>query len=72
MKAIAYCRVSTVGQGEDGVSLAMQKDRITAWCLGNGYELDAVFVEAMSERKGDWDFWNCQRAARLAMRNLDG
>ena len=31
----------------------MQKDRITAWCLGNGYELDAVFVEAMSGGRMD-------------------
>jgi len=48
MKAIAYCRVSTVAQGEDGVSLEMQRDRIAAWCTGNGYEQEAVFVETMS------------------------
>ncbi len=47
MKTIAYCRVSTVAQGEDGVSLE-QKDRIAAWCVGNGYGLQAVFVETMS------------------------
>ena len=48
MKAIAYCRVSTVAQGEDGVSLEMQRDRIAGWCVGNGYEQEAVFVETMS------------------------
>ena len=48
MKAIAYCRVSTVAQGEDGISLEMQRDRIAAWCTGNGYEQEAVFVETMS------------------------
>ncbi len=48
MKAIAYCRVSTVGQGEEGVSLDMQRARIVAWCVANGYELEATFVETMS------------------------
>lgn len=31
----------------------MQKDRIAAWCLGNGYDLDAVFVETMSGGRMD-------------------
>ncbi len=48
MKAIAYCRVSTTAQGEDGVSLEMQRDRIAAWCVASGYEQEAVFVETMS------------------------
>jgi DNA invertase Pin-like site-specific DNA recombinase len=48
MKAIAYCRVSTESQGKDGVSLDMQRERIAAWCTGNGYEQEAVFVETMS------------------------
>jgi len=48
MNAVAYCRVSTAAQGEDGVSLEMQRDRIAAWCKGNGYEQEAVFVETMS------------------------
>lgn len=48
MKAVAYCRVSTAAQGEDGVSLQMQRDRIAAWCAGNGYEQEAVYVETMS------------------------
>lgn len=53
MKAIAYCRVSTAGQGQDGVSLAMQQERVAAWCLGNGHELEAVFVETMSGGRAD-------------------
>ncbi len=53
MKAVAYCRVSTTGQGQDGVSLAMQKDRIAAWCLGNGYDLDGVFIETQSGGRMD-------------------
>lgn len=48
MKAVAYCRVSTASQSEEGVSLDMQRDRIAAWCVGNGYDLDAVFIETMS------------------------
>ena len=48
VKAVAYCRVSTTAQGEDGVSLEMQRDRIAAWCTGNGYEQEEVFVETMS------------------------
>jgi len=49
MKAVAYCGVSTTAQGEDGVSLEMQRDRIAAWCMGNGYEQETVFTETMSE-----------------------
>lgn len=48
MKVTAYCRVSTVGQSEEGISLEMQRERIAAWCVANGYELEAVFVESMS------------------------
>ena len=48
VKAVAYCRVSTVGQRDEGISLEMQQDRIATWCVNNGYEPDAVFVEVMS------------------------
>ena len=48
MDAVAYCRVSTHGQSEEGVSLEMQRARIEAWCVANGCELDAVYVEALS------------------------
>lgn len=48
MKAIAYCRVSTVAQSEEGVSLDMQQARVAAWCVANGYDQEAVFVESMS------------------------
>lgn len=50
MKAIAYCRVSTLEQGEK-VSLENQRARIAAWCVVNGYELADVFVETMSGSK---------------------
>ena len=51
MKAIGYCRVSTTTQSEEGVSLDMQKERVAAWCVANGYELTAVFVETVSGGK---------------------
>lgn len=51
MKAIAYCRVSTTGQAEQGVSLEMQRERIVAWCTANDYVLETVFIESMSGGK---------------------
>lgn len=46
MKAYGYCRVSSVGQAVEGVSLDAQRARIEAWCLANGAELADVFVDA--------------------------
>lgn len=51
MKAIIYCRVSTTGQSEDGVSLENQRMRAEAWCVANGYDSEAVFIESMSGGK---------------------
>lgn len=45
-KAIAYIRVSTAGQVEDGVSLDAQRARIAAWATANNFELVAVFEDA--------------------------
>lgn len=44
-KAIAYVRVSTTGQAEDGVSLEAQEARIRAWCTLEGYDLAEVFID---------------------------
>lgn len=44
--AIGYIRVSTDGQVTEGVSLDAQRERIAAWCLGNGFDLGEVFVDA--------------------------
>lgn len=44
--AVGYIRVSTDGQVTDGVSLDAQRERIAAWCQGNGFTLDHVFVDA--------------------------
>jgi DNA invertase Pin-like site-specific DNA recombinase len=46
MKAIAYIRVSTQGQVDDGVSLAAQAAKIQAWAECNGYEMGQVFIDA--------------------------
>jgi len=52
--AIGYVRVSTAGQADDGVSLDVQRERIAAWCLANGYELGDVFVDAgISGKRAD-------------------
>ncbi len=44
--AVAYIRVSTEGQAEDGVSLEAQKNKIAAWCMVNDYQLVETFVDA--------------------------
>ncbi len=44
-KAIAYVRVSTTGQAEDGVSLEAQEARIRAWCTLEDYGLADVFID---------------------------
>jgi hypothetical protein len=49
--AYGYCRVSTAGQALEGVSLDIQRARITAWCLLHAYALKGVFVE--DGRSGD-------------------
>lgn len=46
MKVIAYVRVSTHGQVEDGVSLDAQQAKIAAWAELNGYQMGDVFVDA--------------------------
>lgn len=43
--AIAYVRVSTAGQVEDGVSLDAQRAKIAAWCDVMGYELVSTFAD---------------------------
>jgi site-specific DNA recombinase len=48
VKAFGYARVSTLEQGEDGVSLENQRERIAAWCVASGLGLERVFVETMS------------------------
>jgi DNA invertase Pin-like site-specific DNA recombinase len=46
MKAVAYIRVSTQGQVEEGVSLEAQAAKIKAWAELNGYDMGEVFTDA--------------------------
>ena len=45
-KAIGYIRVSTEQQVDEGVSLAAQRAKITAWSELNDYELVAIYEDA--------------------------
>jgi DNA invertase Pin-like site-specific DNA recombinase len=47
-RAIGYCRVSTAGQAEDGVSLDAQRAALTAWAERAGFELLDIEVEVVS------------------------
>src|SRR2546427_12351850 len=57
-QAIAYVRVSTSGQVEDGVSLDAQRSKIAAWCDVMGYELvqtladEGISGHSMEKRAG--------------------
>lgn len=44
-QAWGYCRVSTEGQVNEGVSLEMQRTRIAAHCVAAGLELGGVLVD---------------------------
>jgi site-specific DNA recombinase len=46
MRAVGYCRVSTEGQAQDGISLEAQQAKIRAWCEANDYILIGVHVDA--------------------------
>lgn len=53
-RAIGYIRVSTTGQAEEGVSLAAQKEKISAWATLNDVELVAVRAdEGISGKSSD-------------------
>jgi site-specific DNA recombinase len=56
MRVIAYCRVSTARQADEGVSLDAQRARVAAWATGSGNSLDPadVFVDAgISGKRAD-------------------
>lgn len=46
MKAIGYVRVSTEEQATEGVSLEVQKAKITAWCCLNDFQLISIYEDA--------------------------
>lgn len=47
-RVIAYTRVSSAAQAEEGVSLDAQRQRIAAWCAARGLDMDPadVFTDA--------------------------
>lgn len=52
--AIGYVRVSTEEQAAEGVSLEAQQARLAAWCLANGLDLVASYVDAgLSGKRAD-------------------
>lgn len=54
MRAIAYTRVSTEEQTNEGVSLAAQSAKIASWAEFNGYEIVGRYTDAgMSGSKAD-------------------
>lgn len=44
-QAVAYVRVSTPGQRDEGVSLDAQRSKIAAWCGVMGYELVHTYAD---------------------------
>ncbi|MBC2669709.1 recombinase family protein [Novosphingobium piscinae] len=54
MKAIAYYRVSTEGQGRSGLGLDAQRSAVEGLCAGRGWELVApAFTEVESGKRND-------------------
>jgi DNA invertase Pin-like site-specific DNA recombinase len=54
MKAIAYYRVSTEGQGRSGLGLDAQRSAVESLCAGRGWELIAPpFTEVESGKRND-------------------
>jgi len=48
MKIVSYCRVSTTGQGDSGLGLEAQQDRIHAYAASRGARILKQFVEVES------------------------
>lgn len=53
MKSIAYFRVSTICQRDEGASLDMQRERIMSWCAMNDCSFESSSVEVMSGGRAD-------------------
>ncbi|MCK6444964.1 MAG: recombinase family protein [Planctomycetes bacterium] len=78
MVAIGYCRVSTEGQAEDGVSLDAQRAKLEAWAALNDEPELLVFVDAglsgssMAQRPGLKDALDaaCKKKAVLVVFSL--
>jgi site-specific DNA recombinase len=54
MKAVGYCRVSTQGQVNEGVSMDAQESKIRAWADLNGYDQIQILCDAgISGKRAD-------------------
>lgn len=50
-RTVAYCRVSTEDQASHGVSLAAQKERIEAYAVATGRQIDEFIIDAGESAK---------------------
>ncbi|MEX5266286.1 recombinase family protein [Kocuria sp. CPCC 204721] len=57
MRAIGYIRVSTAGQVNDGLSLDVQRQQITAYATQHGLELEIIQDAGLSGRRRDRPGW---------------
>src|SRR3954454_7494379 len=78
-RIVAYCRVSTDSQAEDGQSLDVQRRQLEGWAMQRGGQLDQVVIEAgvsgavpFSERPEGAKLWaDLQRGDTLVAAKLD-
>jgi len=78
-RILAYCRVSTDAQAEDGQSLDVQQRQLEGWAMQRGQQLDEVVVEAgvsgavpFHERLEGTKLWaSLQRGDTLVAAKLD-
>lgn len=67
--AVGYIRVSTEEQAAEGVSLAMQREKLRQWAALNGYELAAVYSDGGKSGKKTTNRPNLQAALDHACRS---
>lgn len=53
MKTAIYCRVSTEEQAANGVSLAMQEERLRAYCTARDWQASRVYIDDASGKTLD-------------------
>ena len=78
-RTLAYCRVSTDAQAEDGQSLGVQQRQLEGWAMQRGQHLDQVVVEAgvsgavpFQDRQEGAKLWaGLQRGDTLVAAKLD-
>src|SRR5579862_4744812 len=73
LRALAYLRVSTVGQAERGMSLAAQRDRVTEYIKAKRWQLVDIVEEAASGgiREGEEFSWQHRPALLNVMERAE-